>query len=281
MNWLFKLNNFFRIWGATFRAMAKIKIWLPLIILLFLQIIVLYFLVRFYLPPFNSILIPLLKLIVGENGLHYPRFYLSLPFIYNLFNLILIGFFSIFANAMVIWLFSSHFWGKKLSLKEAWQNTRARFGHLFLNWLINTVIAAAVLILPGFLFSSWIGGSPRRTFFVQFLSFGAGILVSGLFAYCFNLILLSGDSWLKSLASNFSIFRRNFFSTCFFIALPGLISWGYGMLISNTPLLMSKFRPDIVPVLLIIGSLLNLFIVFWILGALARLFLYEVKEVQL
>src|SRR4030066_231438 len=100
MNWLFKLNNFFRIWGATFRAMLKIKIWLPLFILLLLQIIVLYFLVRFYLPPFNSILVPILKLVVGEKGLHYPQFYLSLPFIYNLFNLTLIGFFSIFANAI-------------------------------------------------------------------------------------------------------------------------------------------------------------------------------------
>src|SRR4030065_2466129 len=115
MNWLFKLNNFFRIWGATFKAMLKIKIWLPLFILFLLQVVVLYILVRFYLPPYSAVLIPLVKLITGDKALHYPQFYLALPFIYNLFNLVLIGFFSIFSNALAIWLLSSHFWGKGLS----------------------------------------------------------------------------------------------------------------------------------------------------------------------
>ncbi len=261
--------------------MGKLKIWLPLLILLILQILVLFQLVRFYQPQVSWLLVPLFKLIASERALHYPQFYLALPYLYNLFNLVLIGFFSIFVNALVIWLLSSHFWGKKLSYKEAWQNTRTRFGHLFLIWFFNTLVAALILILPGVLFSNWMSGSPRRTFFIQAASFGAGVLVSGLFAYCYNSILLSGDAWLKSLSTNFRIFQRNFFSTCFFIGIPGLLSWGYGILTSNTPLIMSKFRPDIVPVLLVIGSVINLLVVFWILGSLARLFLYEVKEVQL
>jgi hypothetical protein len=281
MNWLFKLNNFFRIWGTTFRAMGKLKIWLPLLVLLILQLLLLFQLVRFYQPHVSWLMVPIFKLIASERALHYPQFYLALPYLYNLFSLVLIGFFSIFANAVVIWLLSSHFLGKTISLKEAWRNTKSRFGHLFLIWVFNTLAAALVLILPGVIFSDWMSGSPRRTFFLQAASFGAGVLVSGFFAYCYNAILLSGDSWLKSLTTNFQIFQRNFFSTCFFIAVPGLLSWGYGILTSNTPLIISKFRPDIVPALLVIGSLINTLVVLWILGSLARLFLYEVKEVPL
>lgn len=281
MNWLFKLNNFFRIWGATFRAMGRFKIWIPLIFLLLIKIVLLYQLVRFYEPPGSLILVPLLKAILGDRALHYPHFYTALPFVYNLFNLVLIGFFDIIVNAVVIWLLSSHFWGRMLNIKEAFGKVKGRFGQLFLIWLVSTVVVAAFLILPGILFSSWTYGSPRRMIFIQSLSFVTGVLVSGLFAYCFNLILLSNQSWLKSLASNFAIYRRNFFTTSFFIGIPSLISWVYGALVSNTPLWLSKFRPEIIPLLLGLGSVLNLLVVFWILGALTRLFLYEIKEAGL
>jgi hypothetical protein len=196
-------------------------------------------------------------------------------------NLVVVGFLSILINAATILLLSFHFWGKPLKLREAFASARGRFGHLFMLWLTNTVTVALVLILPGFLLSGWMGGSPRRILFVQLTSFGLGVLVAALFAYCYNAILLSGESWLKSLGTSFAIFSRNCFSTFFFIAIPGFISWLYGLLISNSPLIMSKFRPDIIPLLLFVGSVINLFVIFWILGSLARLFLYEVKEVQL
>jgi hypothetical protein len=278
MNWLFKLNNFFRIWGGTFRAMGRIKIWLPLIILFAFQIVLLYKLVNFHYPPWGIVLVPLLKALLPERVLHYPQYYLALPFIYNLTNLVVVGLLSIFTNSMVIWLVTSRYLDNKLSLKGAFSRAVNRFGHLFLIWLINTALVAAILILPAFLLSGWIEGSPRRLMFIQTVSFVAGVLISGLFAYCFNLILISNISWLKSVKRNFEIFRRNFFSTCFFIGIPGLISWGYGLVVSNTPLLMSKFRPETIPLLLGLGSLLNLLVIFWILGSLARLFLLETKE---
>jgi len=281
MNWLFKLNNFFRIWGATFRAMARFKIWLPLILLLLLQVILLFVLTRFYQSPFSLVLVPLLKALVGEKALHYPGFYVALPFAYNLLNLVVVGFLSILINATAILLLSFHFWGRPIDLKEALSGSRSRFGHLFLLWLVNTIAVGLVLILPGFILSGWMGGSPRRILFVQLASYGLGVLVAALFAYCYNAILLSGETWLKSIRTNWGIFRRNFFSTCFFIAIPGFVSWLYGVLISNSPLIMSKFRPDIIPLLLIFGSVINLLVIFWILGSLARLFLQEVKEVQL
>lgn len=278
MNWLFKLNNFFRIWGATFRAMGKIKIWVPLVILFLIQILFLYILVRFYQPPWSAVLIPILKGVLGDRVLHYPQFYMSLPAVYSLVNLVLVGFFSIFANAMVVWLLTSHFWGNRLNMKEAWEKANRRFGHLFLIWLLNTLVAAAIFFLPSLLFSFWIAGSPRRMLFIQTAGLVVGVLVSCLFAFCFNLILVSASSWLKSLSLNFDIFRRNFFSTCFFIGIPGLISWGYGVLVGNAPLVMSKLRPEVIPFLLTAGSVLNIIVVFWITGALTRLFLYEMKE---
>ncbi|HEX9912097.1 MAG TPA: hypothetical protein VGB01_02490 [candidate division Zixibacteria bacterium] len=276
MNILEKINLFFSVYLAGLRSFKKPLLWLPFVLYALIQILLLLALVNFYSPLLSWTFIPLIKKFIGEFALHYPVYFLFLPKIFSRANLLLGGIIGSFTIGWGTYLFFSFFLpDNRIKLTEGIKVAFSKYLLLLGVWAIETIVLLGWFFLISRVGRGFLGGSFKRELAFELLSLGSGLIFYGFFAFTISAIVLSGRNIISALGLSLSIYKRNFFSTYFFVLLPNLLTFPFAFLNRRAALLISKFNPEIVFLILVLEIFVSMLANYILISTLTRFYLYD------
>jgi hypothetical protein len=276
MNFLEKINLFFSVYLAGLKSFKKPLLWLPFILYALIQILLLLALVNFYSPLLSLTFIPLIKKFIGEFALHYPAYFLFLPKIFSRANLLLSGIIGSFTIGWGTYLFFSHFLpDNRIKVAEGVKVSFSKYLLLLGVWAIETVVLLGWFFLISRVGRGFLGGSFKRELAFELLSLGSGLVFYGFFAFTISAIVLSGRNIISALGLSISIYKRNFFSTYFFVLLPNLLTLPFTFLNRRAIYLISKFNPEIVFLILVLEIFVSMIANYVLISTLTRFYLYD------
>jgi len=276
MNFLEKINLFFSVYLAGLKSFKKPLLWLPFVLYALIQILLLLALVNFYSPLLSLTFIPLIKKFIGEFALHYPAYFLFLPKIFSRANLLLGGIIGSFTIGWGTYLFFSYFLpDNRVKVAEGVKVSFSKYLLLLGVWAIETIVLLGWFFLISRVGRGFLGGSFKRELAFELLSLGSGLIFYGLFAFTISAIILSGRNIISALGLSISIYKRNFFSTYFFVLLPNLLTLPFTFLNRRAIYLISKFNPEIVFLILVLEIFVSMLANYILISTLTRFYLYD------
>lgn len=268
-----KFKRLMWLWSQCFKSMRNVNTFVPFLLYGLVQVLLLYSLVNFARPPFSSHLVPIIRKIFGESALHYPNFlYVLAPF-YNQVNLILSGLLGIVVIGMGTHLFAFTFSGKKTNLGQSVKSTMPRYGLLFIIWIFETAFTIAMVIGVPYLLNKLLQPGYSISRYIELGGLFLGIAIASIFAYTTALIVLDRQKILKTLSQTFSIFKKNSITTFLLIALPTFLYYPINFLTRKSVVLISKFSPQIIVLLLSTGIFIAFIATYFQIGAITRFYL--------
>ena len=273
MNGRGKINLFFSAWGGCLRSMRVIKTFSPFLLYAGLQGVILAILVFFAYPPFSSVLVPLIKKLFGEAALHYPNNFIVLSPLFNQANFILSGIIGIIVIGMATQMFASLYRDQNPSFKNGLQVTLPKYGLLFVVWIVESALILCMVAGLPLLLNKMIHPAYRLMRIIQLGSLLLGILVGAMFAYTSALIILDQRGISKAISGSLSIFSGNALISFFLIAIPSLFHFPINFLSRKAPLLVTKFAPEVMIVILAVGIVIAIFANYILVGTVTRFYL--------
>lgn len=281
MGLLDKVNNFIFTYLETFRSFKKISLWVPFLVDALLQIVVLFVLFSFSSPVLAGIFVPLFKKMYGEAILHYPYFFLYLttsptlvPGVFNLANIIMGLILGIILDGTAMFMFCSHFTGKRISFLSGIGVALSRYGVLFALGMFRLAILFLVRMIP-WLLKDIAVGSPRREFALEIGCMILVVICTGIFVYATPAVIWRRRNLFRAVADSWRTFIHNFFSTFLFISIPLMISFPVNFLKGRSGALIAKFNPEIVVWIIVLGIIVSVFANFILSGTIVKFYLGE------
>lgn len=250
---------------------------MPFVLFALTQFLLLLALVNFYAPFLSFVFVPIIGKVMGEFVLHYPGYFLFLPKIFSRANLLLSGVLGIISLGWATYLFFSYFLpDKKVKLAEGLKIVFSKYLILLGVWVIETVI-----ILAWFFFLSragkgfFLAGSYKRELVFEIFGLCSGVVFYGLFAFTLPAVMLSGRNIFTAIGLSLSIYKRNFFSTYFFVLLPNLLTLPFTFMNRNAAFLISRFNPEVIILILILEIVISMLANYMLISTLTRFYLYD------
>lgn len=275
-----QFRKFFIAWKNCFESVKLTKILLLFVVYACLQIAIVLMFIFYAYPPLSGVLVPIIKHFFGEQALHYPNNYVLLPTLFNWTNILLSGFLGVLIIGVSTKLFSLSYRNKAVELGKGFRSIGPKYLVLLAVWFVETFCllgvlfgAPKLLVKIGFL-------AHQGSFSIQLITALLAILLGAMFAYTTALIILDGNSMLKAVARSLVLFKKYPIVSFLLIAVPTFIHMPFDLLTSETHLLISKFMPEIVGVLLIISILISVFTNYFLVGTVTRYFLLVTKQQQ-
>ncbi|MDP1853749.1 MAG: hypothetical protein Q8L26_06080 [Candidatus Omnitrophota bacterium] len=262
----------------------------PLAITAFLELIaleIIYFLPRW---PLNILFAPIVRTLWGEQFLHYPaNFILMYRLIYYAQVLIYIGIggFLIAVTCSLVYDTNSD---KTPHLKTAFRKNSKKYIDIFCIALIITVCLLTLRKGYDFTLKSIISSQIYAANHIvialkkwlihssNYVNFILGILTDTAFAYCIPLIIIKNKKILAALKDNFKALKNNFIATFLFVLVPSLSALPLIYLNNNASALMDKICPEIVPLMIILGVILSLFINGYVISLITLYYLQKCQK---
>ena len=270
-----KLNIFINAYGRLFAALFRIGTWSPFLILALFQTAGLVALKDYYMPGYDQIIYPILAALLPSSIFHYPQYYLALPSIYAGYSTFILGpTVWVVMSAAAVYKLDGYQGGTKRRLGEAIGRAFRSFFPLLLFWIIHTVIIMSVLTILSYLFQSAVLASPRLKFVFEFVYHLIAFIFSAFLLYTIPAVIISGKGIAGAIAESLRVCGRNLFLTYFIVAIPGSVGAIIDLFISDfTPRIIALFNPGLIPILLIVGIVLGIFINLFTYGA--AVFVYK------
>lgn len=254
---LLYINRFIELFFSTFRQARRGRIWLILLPYLLLNWFVLYALYHFRTPWFSDSVLWFVSLF-GENAAemfnHYPGQFVVLPYYFGWARICLALPLEGLVLGLVAARFNDSFRGLYGMERSTVRTVSSRWIHLVLAWLImnSLMLAAGTFLFP--VFQPYLTESPRMTLLFELTILPSiYVLIVALFYFLFSAIAVFGDSVLGALKRSVLTFGRNPF-TC--LALAGIVFFLpilFSVIIGHADTVVSKFRPEAVYWLLLMG----------------------------
>jgi hypothetical protein len=264
-----KLNLFLVAYGKLFAAIFRPRVWLSFFVLALFQAVALYLLVKIYIPGWQSIINPILRVFISPEALHYPRYYLILPTLFTAVDSFILGpTVWVVLSAAAVFSLSRYFDGEASTFSRSLKSAVGQYWRLLVFWAVETLIVVAILLLPSLLMKSFVWGSPNRKLALdaglQLLTFA----VSAYLLYVIPAIIIGRQKLGGALYTSISLCWKNYFLTFFIIFLPGLIRMAVSLVLSEFSFQIVRFlNPDLIIVLLGLSIGLGIFVNLFIYGA--------------
>jgi len=276
-----RINALIWAWLRSLRSAQRISIFLPFFLFALVQGLILTALVLFYLPPLSNFLIPLMLRFSGEAALHYPHSYAYLPFYFFSANQVL--------NLLLTWLivgtatvmFATAHGGLEPKLMNGFGRALSRTVALFvvgaIEWVLLYLLQRYVftLIGPAVLQRGWQVYVP-----VSLARFAVMIAIVTPFAYTAPYVVLDQRGILSALRDSFSLAAKNYGVTYLLIAVPALFTWAIDLAAGRAPLIVSRFSPELIVVILGLGIITTLLVNFVIVGAITASYMLTTRELR-
>jgi hypothetical protein len=229
------------------KAFGAPGVWVPILVFMVIQLGVLWGLTHFHHPLLAGILIPFIRLTVGEGAIHYPGFYAALPTTFNVINL---------ALALTV---GAYLWGVATSAVAAqhdeahgggWSPTVPRWGALIVTQLPVVLLAAVFTFVPRYIFADMdLGGNALRA-----LLYGPPVVFAvwqSMFLFGPAAVLVEGRSGLDAIGRSLAVWRRSFLSAILMVGiLSFILHFPLQYFLRDRPAIISKFSPETIALLM-------------------------------
>lgn len=272
-----KFKRIFWLWSQCFRSMKQPGTFVPFFLYAVFQLLILYSLMNFESEPFSTLYIPLVQKIFGDAALHYPTFYYILVPFFNQINIILSGLVGVALIAVGTQLFAFSFNKEKSGIGDAIKSAMPKVLPLFVIWIIETTLTLLIMLGVPYLLKELLQISAADWRANQIIELGSmllAVLISSFFAFTTALIVLDNQKMFTSIAQTFTIFRKNAITTFFLMAVPTLLYFPISYLGKKSSLLISKFSPEIMAMLIGSGILITFVTSYFQIGSITRFYLY-------
>ncbi|MFH2050635.1 MAG: hypothetical protein ABIJ12_14470 [bacterium] len=207
---------------------------------------------------------------------HYPGHFIMLPYFFEwgklAVGLIIEG---LLIGAAAILFYESYVTVPKEDCFK-FKDLLPSWIHLVLAYLIMNGILVAVSYFVPSLLSEWLGGSPRRILFFDWILMpGIYVVIVSLFIYMVPSIAVYRDNVLQALARSLKTFFRNPFTTIIVVTIILAGSIIISNILSNTVTLVENFKPEIVYWILLGSLIVELIMHFLWMGTTVRLLVDE------
>lgn len=250
-------------------------IWVPFVIIGLTQAACLWLLLSFHQTAILPLAVPVIHAVAGDGGLHYPTFFLTLPSVYARVALVLSVLTSIALAAATI-MFAGVFRGKdwRAPWRTAWKRYPALIAVTALLAVLIYLISRLVGLVP---VNSQLGSGLVRWGTRAGLLF-LFVLVQTFLIYATAWIVLRGRSAVSAIGSSISLAWRTFLTTFLLVAIPVLLIFPLDYATGRSDWMIGKFRPELVVWILGLEILAELVLGFILVGAVTRIFIYQVEE---
>jgi hypothetical protein len=248
----------------TLRAMRAGRLWTPWLALGALQSAVLLAFVGFAHPLLAWAVAPLVRMVGGEQALHYPDFFRSLPALYSRADLVLGALGGAIATGWSTWLFAARWRRRAETPGEAWAETAPRVLSLV---LAQVLFSALVLVFTRQFGQVFVDqpGVVRRLGALLTLGGVAGL--QALFLYLPALIMLERHGLWRALGSLPRTWARGFWSALLLAAASLLLLLPLDALGQRSDLLVGRGTPELVAWLTGVQLLVGLAVSFLLAGS--------------
>jgi len=268
-----KFKRLIWLWMQCFKSMRSVQTFVPFLLYAIIQTLLLYSLLNFSKPPFSSLFVPIIQSLFGEPALHYPNFFMVLSPLYSQINIILSGLIGIVIIGMATYIFAGTFNGERNGLGQSFKITLPKYGILFIIWIIETAFILVMIIGVPQILNSLLQPSYRLSRIFELVGLLLAIVVASIFAYTTVLIILDKQKLFQSIAKTFLIFKKNAVTSFFLVALPTLLYFPINYLTKKAPILVTKFSPEIIVILLGTGIVISFFSSYFMIGSITRFYL--------
>lgn len=244
MDILGDVNLFIETYLKMIRGFRSLRLIAPFLILALIKAVALSIIVSFYLPPVHKILIPILSHFYTDYALHFPRYYLVLPQIYNYASTLIIDLlFGVILYAAAVFCIGTSYKKERGGLGEGVRTALKSFGALAAIWIIKAILVFAIFkycprpvfqLLYGLPFTDLIG-----YIIIQILS----LVIIAFLIYSVPAIMLQRRGLAGALIESLRFASRHFMFTFFLIFVPWLIQLPFDYVIfSKIHLVLAKFN---------------------------------------
>jgi hypothetical protein len=273
MNALDKLNFVIATYGRLFIGLFNPRLWLPFAIYLVVMALLVVMIVSMFSPLLSGWVIPILSALSNDGILHYPQHLAYLPYTFQMVNLLPSLLLESVLTAAAMLMFVAYFERKKPAFSVAIRSVSKYYLRILAIWAINVVLIYLLFRYLPQLFNSFVLGSPRVELALQVGMQGLSALLSALFIYAIPYLVIRGRTLVECFVGSFRMFFRNFFTTCFFVAIPQLTTLLIAVPLQRTDTIVTRFNPEVI-VLLTFGLVILLSLVnFFTTGSIVRFFL--------
>ncbi|MCA9729993.1 MAG: hypothetical protein KC729_20075, partial [Candidatus Eisenbacteria bacterium] len=258
-------------WLESFRDFRRGRVWVPFVLLGFVQLAVVLLLTQFYRPVVSAFLVPLVRLLVGPTALHYPQFYMALPSAFGRLNPFLdwlVGSFILGAAALVLWHTALG-----LGQRGTWSVAARRYLSLLgvrlplLALLLGVAWVLPTLILPD---AGELRGNSLRMF--RYGTFVFGVLLEMLFVYAPVVLLLEPASVGPALLRGFRMVGKVPLATALVVGGPNLFQLPISWALRRSDTVVQSLNPELVIAMLAGAVVLYVGINYFILASVVRIY---------
>jgi len=261
---------------SAFSLSLRGNIWLPFLIAAACQTVALLFLVSFHTGLALPVALPLVRLLGGEAATHYPIFYYALPPMFHKLTIVITILVASFTGAVATLQFAKAYgfeirggvWGRAL---RCWPT-------LAVVSFVATLVVMGISLLGTLVPKEAVLNDPIVRWGVRFGELGLFIIVQALVAYTTAWVALMGHRLLPAFRDSARVTVRTFIPTILVVGIPSLLLFPFSYVFGRMDLIANKLRPEVVPAVLGLELLVTVLVVFFMVGAVTRLFIWRVQS---
>lgn len=272
MTFITKINWLAGLYISVLKLSGRFKIWGPFFFYAIFQFLILMVCVNYLNPTINPILSPLVSLLGQERGElygHYPGLYFLLPQVFQWGKLFFGIIFEGLAAGITAILFLKIFDESRRG-DSAISSGISRWVNLALVWSIITIILVGFNWLVPQFFSGFLQGSPRRLAMFDLIMRLTTVFLYSIFVYAVPALVVLKKNVGQALKVSLTFFFRYPIFTFFLTLLPYLLTVPISYMTSNADVIVTKFSPELVFYILLIGIIIDMIVNFIMTGAIVK-----------
>lgn len=238
----------------------------PFIIFAAIQILVLVCLSVFHVPPLASLMVPVVKLLGGEQALHFPMHLILLPRMYHLVYLPLAVFvgFGLFGWAVSLMVEHHERAGVKIERRQR-RSVKTLLPSLIVLGIVYVVCVTGLQLLSSSL--AGIVAHPKAASVVSLAGVAVVVVVQALIVYSVYFLVVRTANPFEAVSESVSFGRRHLGITSLIVFTVFVIHLPIDYLAQRANQVVLKFDPQLVFVLLAAGIVVEIVTSYFLFAA--------------
>ncbi len=265
-------------WRGIFASISRPRVWVPFLIITALQAIILILVINFHQRPVLPVALPLVRLLAGDEVVHYPVFYYVMPTLFFRINMVINIFIASITGAVATTYFARAYgygddsgaWGRAFRAAPS---------------LIGISIVTVTLLFG----VAWLAAQVPNTAATQgvigrwglrLVSMLLFILVQSFLAYSTAWVALIGHKFWPAIRDSVRITSQTLLPTLIAVGVPALLLYPFTYAAGRVDIVINNLNPEVMVVILILQIICQIFVTVLLVGAVTRLFLWRVEAAQ-
>lgn len=245
-------------WKATFSTLKKNpSVFIPFLIVGLFDVFILALIYLAPRPPLSALLAPPIRAFWGERFLHYPFNFFLIPRLFNYGNTISTAFIGVLMTGLAIGMLNETKGGSSPGILFNLIKSIKMYLKLFLIWVV--MFGLVTVVFKGLPFALHLKGR-QALLIALYVSFLISILIQVIFIYAMPAVMIEKKRIWPAIKRSVSFSRGAFLPTLFLVMFPTLIFIPMIILRGKLPVLMSKFFPEMVLIVLGLGIVVSVVI---------------------